>query len=85
VLKEFENGTVKGTYFGLFITLQTPMILSFRGQKKTQKNFKIKRDRRRGVLLYAVGEVRLRGVHAAALKLKSVHLVTWSTCQIVKS
>ena len=81
MLKEFENGKVKGTYFGLFITLQTPMILSFRGQK----NFKIKGDRRRGVLLYAVGEVRLRGVHAAALKLKSVHLVTWSTCQIVKS
>jgi len=34
VLKEFENGTVKGTYFGLFITLQTPMIL-YSGVKKT--------------------------------------------------
>jgi hypothetical protein len=64
VLKEVENGTVKGTYFGLFITLQTPMILSFRGQK----NFKIKGDRRRGVLLYAVGEVRLRGRPCSGVK-----------------
>ena len=68
MLKEFENGTVKGTYFGLFITLQTPMILSFRGQKKTQKNFKIKGDRRRSVLLYAVGEVRLRGRPCSGVK-----------------
>ena len=70
MLKEFENGKVKGTYFGLFITLQTPMILS--GVKKTQKNFKIKGDRRRDVLLYAVGEVRLRGRPCSGVKTESL-------------
>ena len=69
MLKEFENGTVKGTYFGLFITLQTPMILFFRNQSENaQKNFKIKGYRRRGVLLYAIGEVRLRGRPCSGVK-----------------
>ena len=64
MLKEFENGTVKGTYFGLFITLQTPMIL-YSGVKKTLRLRDIAEE---AVLLYAVREVRLRGRPCSGVK-----------------